>query len=160
MAKTFRPDVPEQDFLLPPSLREWLPSDHLASFVSDWVDPLDRSAIAAPYEEDERGVPPYHPVMLTKVLLDAYGVGVFSSRTIQRRWREDLAFRVLAAENQPDGRTIADFRQRHLAALDGLFVHVRRLAREAGAVRIGRVAIDGSPVRAHASKHKAMSDQR
>jgi transposase len=160
MAKTFRPYVPEQDFLLPPSLREWLPSDHLAYFVSDLVDQLDLSAITTPYEEEERGFPPYHPVMLTKVLLYAYCVGVFSSRRIQRRLREDIAFRVLAAENEPDFRTIADFRQRHLAALDGLFVQVLRLAREAGAVRIGRVAIDGSKVQAHASKHKAMSYQR
>jgi hypothetical protein len=98
--------------------------------------------------------------MLTKVLLYAYCVGVFSSRTIQRRLREDIAFRVLAAENEPDFRTIADCRPRHLVALDGLFVQVLRLAREAGAVKIGRVAIDGSKVRAHASKHKAMSDQR
>jgi len=160
MAKTFRPYVPEQDFLLPPSLREWLPADHLAYFVSELVDQLDLSAITAPYEEEERGFPPYHPVMLTKVLLYAYCVGVFSSRKIQRRLREDIAFRVLAAENQPDFRTIADFRQRHLATLNGLFVQVLRLAREAGAVRIGRVAVDGSKVRAHASKHKAMSYQR
>jgi transposase len=160
MAKTFRPYVPEQDFLLPPSLREWLPADHLAYFVSDLVDQLDLSAITAPYEREERGYPPYHPVMLTKVLLYAYCVGVFSSRKMQRRLSEDIAFRVLAAGNEPDFRTIADFRQRHLAALDGLFVQVLRLAREAGAVRIGRVAIDGSKVRAHASKHKAMSYQR
>ncbi|RPJ81313.1 MAG: IS1182 family transposase [Acidobacteria bacterium] len=160
MAKTFRPYVPEQDFLLPPSLREWLPSDHLAYFVSDLVDQLDLAAIVAPYEREERGFPPYHPVMLTKVLLYAYCVGVFSSRKIQRRLTEDVAFRVLAAENQPDFRTIADFRQRHLAALEGLFVQVLRLAREAGALRVGRVAIDGSKLRANASKHKAMSYKR
>ena len=157
MAKTFRPYVPEQDFLLPPSLREWLPADHLAYFVSELVDQLDLAAILAPYEQEERGYPPYHPVMLTKVLLYAYCVGVFSSRRIQRRLSEDIAFRVLAADNHPDFRTIADFRQRHLPALDGLFVQVLRLAREAGAVRVGRVAIDGSKVRANASKHKAMS---
>jgi transposase len=160
MAKTFRPYVPEQDFLLPPSLREWLPADHLAYFVSDLVDQLDLSAITAPYEEEERGYPPYHPVMLTKVLLYAYCVGVFSSRKIQRRLNEDIAFRVLAADNQPDFRTIADFRQRHLAALEGLFVQVLRLAREAGALSVGRVAIDGSKIRANASKHKAMSYRR
>ena len=160
MAKTFRPYVPEQDFLLPPSLREWLPADHLAYFVSDLVDQLDLSAITAPYEQEERGYPPYHPVMLTKVLLYAYCVGVFSSRKIQRRLSEDVAFRVLAAENQPDFRTIADFRQRHLAALEGLFVQVLRLAREAGALSVGRVAIDGSKIRANASKHKAMSYER
>jgi transposase len=160
MAKTFRPYVPEQDFLLPPSLREWLPADHLAYFVSDLVDQLDLSAITTPYEQEERGYPPYHPVMLTKILLYAYCVGVFSSRKIQRRLAEDIAFRMLAADNQPDFRTIADFRQRHLAALEGLFVQVLHLAREAGALSVGRVAIDGSKVRANASKHKAMGYRR
>jgi transposase len=157
MAKTFRPYVPEQDLLLPPSLRDWLPPNHLAYFVSELVDELDLSAITAPYEEEERGFPPYHPVMLTKVLLYAYCVGIFSSRRIQRRLAEDVAFRVLAADNEPDFRTIADFRRRHLAALEGLFVQVLRLAREAGALSVGRVAVDGSKIRANASKHKAMS---
>jgi hypothetical protein len=85
MAKTYRRYVPEQDFLLPPSLREWLPEDHLAYFVSDMVDQLDLSAITTVYEEEDRGYPPYHPVMLTKVLVYAYCVGVFSSRKIQSR---------------------------------------------------------------------------
>ena len=120
MAKTFRPYVPEQDFLLPPSLRDWLPEDHLAYFVSDLIDELDLSAITAVYEEEERGYPPYHPVMLTKVLVYGYCVGVFSSRRIQRRLLEDIPFRVLAAGNEPDFRTIADFRKRHLTALQGL----------------------------------------
>jgi transposase len=97
MAKAYRPYVPEQDFLLPPSLREWLPEDHLAYFVSDMVDQLDLSAITTVYEEEYRGYPPYHPVMLTKVLVYAYCVGVFSSRKIQRRLIEDVPFRVLAA---------------------------------------------------------------
>lgn len=110
LAKTFRPYVPEQDFLLPPSLREWLLADHVAYFVSDLVDQLALSAITAPYEQEERGYPPYHPVMLTKVLLYGYCVGVFSSRKIQRRLSDDVAFRLLAADNQPDFRTIADFR--------------------------------------------------
>jgi transposase len=98
MAKTYRPYyVPEQNLLLPPSLREWLPEDHLAYFVSDLIDQLDLSAITTRYEDEERGYPPYHPVMLTKVLVYAYCVGVFSSRKIQRRLVEDVAFRVLAA---------------------------------------------------------------
>jgi transposase len=160
MAKTYRPYVPEQDLLLPPSLRDWLPDDHLAYFVSDLIDQLDLSAITAVYEDEERGFPPYHPVMLTKVLVYAYCVGVFSSRRIQRRLTEDVAFRLLAAGNQPDFRTIADFRKTHLAALNGLFEQVLRLAREAGAPRVGRVAIDGSKVKANASKHKAMSYDR
>ena len=157
MAKTYRPYVPEQDLLLPPSLRDWLPEDHLAYFVSDLIDQLDLSAITAAYEDEERGYPPYHPVMLTKVLVYAYCVGVFSSRKIQRRLIEDVPFRVLAAGNEPDFRTIADFRKRHLAALRGFFEQVLRLARELGALRVGRVALDGSKIKANASKHKAMS---
>jgi transposase len=157
MAKTYRPYLPEQEFLLPPSLRDWLPEDHLAFFVSDLIDQLDLSAITTVYEDEERGYPPYHPVMLTKVLVYAYCVGVFSSRRIQRRLSEDVGFRVLAAGNAPDFRTIAEFRQRHLAALKGLFEQVLRLAKELGALRVGRVALDGSKVKANASKHKAMS---
>jgi transposase len=157
MAKTYRPYAPEQDLLLPPSLRDWLPDDHLAFFVSDLIDQLDVSAITAVYEDEERGYPPYHPVMLTKVLVYAYCVGVFSSRKIQRRLVEDVAFRVLAAGNTPDFRTIADFRKTHLTALQGFFEQVLRLARELGVLRVGRVALDGSKVKAHASKHKAMS---
>lgn len=157
MAKTYRPYVPEQDLLLPPSLREWLPEDHLAFFVSDLIDQLDLSAITRVYEDEERGYPPYHPVMLTKVLVYAYCVGVFSSRKIQRRLVEDVAFRVLAAGNQPDFRTIADFRKTHLSALRGFFEQVLHLARELGAPRVGRVALDSSKIKANASKHKAMS---
>jgi transposase len=157
MAKTYRPYVPEQDLLLPPSLRDWLPEDHLAFFVSDLIDQLDLSTITAVYEDEERGYPPYHPVMLTKVLVYAYCVGVFSSRKIQRRLMEDVAFRVLAAGNEPDFRTIADFRKRHLSALQGFFEQVLRLARELGAPRVGRVALDSSKIQANASKHKAMS---
>ena len=157
MAKTYRPYVPEQDLLLPPSLREWLPEDHLAYFVSDLIDHLDLSAITAVYEDEERGYPPYHPVMLTKVLVYAYCVGVFSSRKIQRRLIEDIAFRVLAAGNEPDFRTVGDFRKRHLPALQGFFEQVLQVARDLGTLRVGRVALDGSKVKANASKHKAMS---
>ena len=157
MAKTYRPYVPEQDLLLPPSLREWLPEDHLAFFVSDLIDQLDVSAITSVYEDEDRGYPPYHPVMLTKVVVYAYCVGVFSSRRIQRRLVEDVAFRVLAAGNEPDFRTIADFRKRHLPALRGFFEQVLHLARELGAPRVGRVALDSSKLKANASKHKAMS---
>ncbi len=160
MAKTYRPYVPEQDLLLPPSLRDWLPEGHLAFFVSDLIDQLDLSAITTVYEDEERGYPPYHPVMLTKVLVYAYCVGVFSSRKIQRRMVEDVGFRVLAAGNEPDFRTIADFRKTHLTALRGFFEQVLRLARELGAPRVGRVALDGSKVKANASKHKAMSYKR
>jgi transposase len=157
MAKTYRPYVPEQDLLLPPSLRDWLPEDHLAFFVGDLIDHVDLSAITAVYEDEERGYPPYHPVMLTKVLVYAYCVGVFSSRKIQRRLIEDVAFRVLAAGNEPDFRTIADFRKRHLPALQGFFEQVLQVARDLGTLRVGRIALDGTKVKANASKHKAMS---
>jgi transposase len=160
MAKTYRPYVPEQDLLLPPSLRDWLPADHLVYFVSDVVDALDLSAITKAYEDEERGYPPYHPVMMTKVLVYAYCVGIFSSRRIQRRLAEDVGFRVLAAGNEPDFRTIADFRKTHLAALTGFFEQVLDLARASGAPRLGRVALDGTKIKANASKHKAMSYQR
>jgi len=157
MAKTFRTYLPEQNLLLPASLREWLPDDHLSYFVSDVVDQLDLSAIERAYKEEDRGQPPYHPRMMTKILLYGYCVGVFSSRKIQKRLVEDVAFRVLAAGNQPDFRTIADFRKLHLKALEELFQQMLRLTLETGAMRLGRVALDGSKVKGNASKHKAMS---
>ena len=160
MAKTYRFYCPDQLLLLPPSLRDWLPENHLVYFVSDVVDQLDLTAIESFYEKDDRGQPPYHPRMMTKVLVYAYCVGVFSSRKIQKRLIEDVAFRVLAAGNQPDFRTISDFRKIHLEALQGLFQQVLKLALAAGAMKLGRVALDGSKVKANASKHKAMSYKR
>lgn len=160
MAKTYRPYCPDQLFLLPPSLQDWLPENHLSYFVSDVIDQLDLSAIESYYESDDRGQPPYHPRMMTKVLVYAYCVGIFSSRKIQKRLIEDVAFRVLAAGNQPDFRTVSDFRKIHLKALEGLFQQVLRLALEAGAIKLGRVALDGTKVKANASKHKAMTYAR
>ena len=157
MTKTYKTYLPEQDLLLPPSLRDWLPENHLVYCVSDVVDELDLSAIESVYEEEDRGQPPYHPRMMTKILVYGYCVGVFSSRRIQKRLAEDVAFRVLAAGNQPDFRTISDFRKLHLQALEGLFQQVLRLVLEMGALKLGRVALDGSKVKANASKHKAMS---
>ncbi len=157
MAKTYRPYLPDQDFVLPPSLREWLPEDHLAYFVSDVVDQLDLSAMHAVYGEERRGQPPYDPRMMTKLLVYGYCVGVYSSRKIQRRLAEDIGFRVLAAGNEPDFRTISDFRKLHLERLKGLFEQVLKIALEAGAMKVGRVALDGTKVKANASKHKAMS---
>jgi transposase len=157
MAKTYKNYLPDQELLLPPSLRDWLPENHLAYCVSDVVDQLDLSAIEVVYEEEDRGQPPYHPRMMTKILLYGYCVGVFSSRRIQKRLVEDVAFRVLAAGNQPDFRTISDFRKLHLQALEELFQQVLRLVLEVGALKLGRVALDGSKVKANASKHKAMS---
>src|ERR1700674_3101081 len=121
MSKTFRSYLPEQDLLLPPSLREWLPDGPLAYFVSDVVDQLDLSAIESVYEEEDRGQPPYHPRMMTKILLYRCCVGVFSSLKIYKRLLEDVALRVLAAGNQPDFRAISDFRKLHLQALQDLY---------------------------------------
>jgi transposase len=160
MAKSYRPYFPEQDYLLPPSLREWLPENHLAYFISDMIDQLDLSAIESYYEREERGYPPYHPRMMTKLLVYGYCVGVFASRRLEKRVLEDVAFRVLAAGNEPDFRTLAEFRRIHLKALEGLFGQVLKLALKLGAMKLGRVAIDGSKVKANASKHKAMSYQR
>ena len=157
MGKTYRAYLPEQDFLLPPSLGDWLPEDHLAYFVSDVVEQLDLSAIESVYEEEERGQPPYHPRMMTKILIYGYCVGVFSSRRIEKKLSEDIGFRVLAAGNQPDFRTISDFRKQHLRALQGLFDQVLQIALQAGTMKLGRVVLDGSKVKANASKHKAMS---
>ena len=157
MGKTYRAYLPEQDFLLPPSLRDWLPEDHLAYFVSDVVEQLDLSAIESVYEEEERGQPPYHPRMMTKILIYGYCVGVFSSRRIQKKLSEDVGFRVLAAGNEPDFRTISDFRKLHLEGLQGLFDQVLQIALQAGTMKLGRVVLDGSKVKANASKHKAMS---
>jgi len=160
MAKTYRPYSPDQMFLLPPSLKDWLPENHLVYFVSDVVDQLDLSKIESVYERDDRGQPPYNPRMMTKILVYSYCTGIFSSRKIQKRLIEDVAFRVLAAGNQPDFRTISDFRKIHLEALQGLFEQVLKLALTAGAIKLGRVALDGSKVKANASKHKAMSYKR
>ena len=157
MAKSYRPYLPDQDFLLPPRLREWLPENHLVYFVSDVVDHLNLAAMDAVYGDEQRGQPPYDPRMLTKVLVYGYCVGVYSSRRLERRLAEDVAFRVLAAGNAPNFRTISDFRKLHLATLAGLFEAVLKIALEAGALKLGRVALDGTKVKANASKHKAMS---
>ena len=121
MPKGYRAYFPDQDFLLPPSLGQWLPEGHLAYFVSDVVDQLDLTPMHAEYGEERRGQPPYDPRMMTKLLVYGYCVGVYSSRKIQQRLQEDVAFRVLAAGNEPDFRTISDFRKIHLKTLSGFF---------------------------------------
>src|SRR5919202_870149 len=160
MPKGYRPYLPDQDFLLPPSPREWLPEDHLAYFVSDVVDQLNLSPMHAVYGGEQRGLPPYDPRMMTKLLVYGYCVGVFSARKIQQRVREDIAFRVLAAGNEPDFRTISDFRKIHLKTLQGFFEEVLKITLETGAMNLGRVALDGTRIKANASKHKAMSYDR
>ena len=160
MSKTYLPYEPDQQLLLPAALQEWLPDDHLAYFISDVVDQLDMSKVTARYERERRGGPPYNPRMMVKVLLYGYCVGVASSRRIAQRLHEDIAFRVLAANNTPDFRTISDFRKDNVDALSGLFVQVLALCHQAGLVKLGHVALDGTKVKANASKHKAMSYQR
>ena len=157
MSKTYLPYDPEQQLLLPAALQEWLPPDHLAYFISDVVDQLDLSDITARYEQERRGGPPYHPRMMVKVLLYGYCTGVASSRRIAQRLHEDIAFRVLASNNTPDFRTVSDFRKDHLEVLGNLFLQVLELCRQAGLVKLGHVALDGTKVRANASRHKAMS---
>jgi len=146
--------------LLPPSLKEWLPEGHLAYFISDVVDNLDISEIEKEYEKELRGYPPYHPRMMLKVLIYGYSTGVRSSRKLEKKIQEDIAFRMLAAGNMPDFRTIAAFRRRHLKAFKKLFVEVLKLCQKAGLVKLGHVALDGTKVKANASKHKAMSYER
>ena len=156
--KTFKPYTPDQSYLFPPSPREWLPEDHLSYFIGDVVDTLDLSSIMSEYTHgDDRGQPPYHPVMMVKLLLYAYCVGKPSSRKIERATHEDVPFRVLSAGHHPDHDTIADFRKRHLQSLAGLFFQVLQICREAGLVKLGHVSLDGTKVKANASKHKAMS---
>jgi len=157
MATTFRRYSPEQTLLLPPSLRDWLPEGHLAYFISDTVDYLDLKAFYAPYEGDGRRNSPFDPRMMIKILLYGYATGTFSSRKLAKKLHEDVGFRVLGCENFPAHRTISEFRQQHLAAFQDLFVQVVRVAQEVGLVKLGTVAIDGTKVKASASKHKAMS---
>lgn len=157
MTTSYRVYAPDQQLLLPTSLREWLPEGHLAYFISEAVDALDLAAFYARYEGDGRRRQPYEPAMLVKVLVYAYASGVFSSRKIAKRLEEDVAFRVLAAGNFPAHRTLREFRRLHLAEFSALFLQIVKLAREAGLVKLGRIGIDGTKVKANASRHKAMS---
>jgi transposase len=157
MPTTFRPCAPDQSLLFPPSPRDWLPEGHLAFFIADTVAALDLKELYAPYEGDGRRNQPFDPQMMVSVLLYSYATGTFSSRRIARKLEEDVAYRVLAAGNFPAHRTIADFRQQHVAAFEALFVQVVQIAREAGVVQLGALAVDGTKVKANASKHKAMS---
>ena len=158
--KRFREYNQSQSFLLPPSLDDWLPENHEARFISDVVDNLlDLSVIYDSYVRAD-GYPPYDPSMMLKLLLFAYSTGVTSSREMERRCHVDVAFRWLAANAAPDYRSISRFRRRHLVAIDALFVQVLALCSEAGLLKLGRVALDGTKLRASASKHKAMSHDR
>ncbi len=157
---SYRPYEPEQEMLLPASLQDWLPKEHLAYFIGDTVDALDLKAFYARYVGGGSRNQPFHPAMMVKVLVYGYATGVFSSRKIERRLHEDLAFRMLGAGNFPKHRTIRDFRALHLKELADLFVQVVKLAQEIGLVKLGTVAIDGTKIKANASRHKAMSYER
>src|SRR6266545_1149931 len=161
MSRIYMSYDPEQRLLLPQDLREWLPEDHLALFVSDVVDQLDLKKIMDWYERgDGRGRPPYHPLMMVKLLVYGYCTGRVSSRKIEKATSEDVAFRVLACNQHPDHDSIAEFRKQHLEELARLFAQVLRMCEQAGLVKLGHVAVDGSKLRANASKHKAMSYER
>jgi transposase len=157
MAKVFRSWDVDQGWLLPPSLHEFVPAGHVAHFIRDTVrEALDLSAILDTYTE-ERGYPPYHPGMMVALLLYGYSRGVYSSRQLARTCEERVDVMAVTGLNRPDFRTIADFRKRHLVALSDLFVQVLRLCRAAGLVQFAHVAVDGTKMKANASRHKAMS---
>jgi transposase len=157
---SYLPYMPGQQLLLPEALQDWLPEGHLAYYVSDTIDSLDLSGFHARYEKGGPRNQPYHPAMMVKVLVYGYATGVFSSRKLARKLHEDVAFRVLAAGNFPAHRTICDFRALHLKELSALFVQVVKLARECGLVKLGTIAVDGTKLKANASRHKAMSYER
>lgn len=161
MPTNYRAYQPEQSYLLPPSPSEWLPEKHLAFFISEVVDEMDLSGFYGPHEEsDPRGNQPFHPAMMLKILIYAYATGTFSSRRIAQKIEEDVAFRVLAAGNFPQHRTICDFRRDRLQQFIALFKQVVQIAKNSGLIKLGRVAIDGTKVKANASRHKAMSYDR
>jgi transposase len=160
MSTSYVPYLPEQDFLLPPSLQQWLPQGHLAYFISDTVDALDLSAFHRRYANGGPRNQPFHPAMMVKLLIYGYATGVFSSRKLARKLHEDVAFRVLAAGNFPAHRTLSDFRAFHLQEFSELFVQVVKLAQECGLVKLGTIAIDGTKIKANASRHKAMTWKR
>ena len=160
MTTSYLPYEPRQQELLPPALQDWLPEGHLAYYISDVIDSLDLSAFHARYAGGGPRNQPYHPVMMVKVLVYGYASGVFSSRKLARKLHEDIAFRVLAAGNYPAHRTLCDFRAFHLQELSALFVQVVKLARECGLVKLGTISVDGTKIKANASRHKAMSFER
>jgi transposase len=157
MGKTYRQWNPNQQYLLPLSVQDWLPENDLVYFMLDTVNELDISAITQKYEQEKRGFPPYHPRMMSALLLYSYCRGVFSSRKIMQACQERISFKVIVGDDIPDFRTISDFRKLHLKELLQLFVQVLRLCQEAGLVKLGHIALDGTKIKANASRHKAMS---
>jgi transposase len=157
--KTFRPYDQDSLLVMPPSVRDWVAPDSLPAFISDLVDDLDLAPFLAAHDEP-RGMPPYHPAMMLKVLLYGYATGVISSRKLEERLRSDVGFMFLAGQARPGHKAIGEFRRRHLGAFHRLFLDILVLCREAGLVKLGRVALDGTKVKANASRHKAMSYAR
>jgi len=160
VSKSFRTDHLDQGLLLSPSRHDWLPERHLARFIADVIGELDLGLIYRSYDGDGRGLAACQPAMMVRLLLYGYCVGVVSSRKVERATCENVAFRYLSADTHPDHDTISTFRKRHLKALAGLFVQALRLCQKAGLVKPGHVAIDGTKIKANASKHKAMSYER
>ena len=161
MGKTFRSYDLNQQLLLPPDLRQWLGEEHLALYVSDVVESLDLSGIMKEYDEgDLRGRPPYHPALMIKLLIYGYCTGRMSSRKLEQATYDDVAFRVLSCNQQPDHDSIAAFRKRHLKELGRLFVQVLQLCERAGLVKLGHVAIDGTKIKANAAPNKSLSYAR
>ena len=160
MTKTYRDWSTDQGYLFPPSPHDWLPQGDLVYFLTDTVATLDLSPIFAHYERELRGQPPFHPRMMVALLLYCYATGTRSSRRIMRRCHVDVACRVIVGQDIPDFRTISDFRKIHLARLETLFVGVLKLCALAGLARVGTIALDGTKVKANASRHKAMSYDR
>src|SRR4051795_5020517 len=160
MSKTYRDWSTDQAYLFPPSPQDWLPEGDLVYFLLDTVATLDLTPIFAHSERDLRGQPPFHPRMMVALLLYCYATGTRSSRRIMRRCQTDVACRVIVGEDIPDFRTISDFRKTHLARLEALFVEVLKLCALAGLAKVGTIALDGTKVKANASRHKAMSYDR
>ena len=158
--KRYRAWRPDQAWLLPPSPRDWLPEGHLVYFLMDAVRELDLGAITASYERELRGYPPFHPRMMLTLLIFNYATGTRSSRKIMSRCEQDVACRVIVGEDTPDFHAISEFRRRHLAAFETLFVEVLKLASASGLLKVGRLALDGTKIKANASRHKAMSYDR
>src|SRR5262249_42420393 len=160
MSKTYRDWSPNQSYLFPPSPQDSPPEDALGYFLPDPIPTIDPAPLSAHYERERRGQPPFHPRMMVALLLYCYATGPRSSRKILRRCRTDVACRIIVGEDVPDFRTISDFRKTHLTQLEALVVEVLKLRARAGLVQVGTIALDGTKVKANASRHKAMSYER
>jgi len=157
MGKTYRPWNPNQQYLFAPSVQDWLPEKDLVYVLLDIVSGFNISVITRKYEQEERGFPPYHPRMMVSLLLYSYCRGIFSSRKIMQACHERISFKVIVGDDIPNFRTISDFRKLHLKELQQLFVQVLQLCQEAGLVKLDHIALDGTKIKANASRHKAMS---